>query len=888
MSGNIVYSPNLQAPIGLTPASASIAVVGGSLPNASQNIITPGQYALLLASQSGRLALGMTSTGGALAVPGTLASAIMRLVTPANPAAGGLAVSGSAPSLSIGTSVIGDWSLRSTAAGVVKIASLSTAADLSAYAFAGSETVPPALDTTLVPFGQAGSAKFTISNADTTQSGTLKVPFGQAFAQNSTVWVSFRERMPPEFANLLCPTGDGSVQGFKQAILSGISSSNQAFEVVWESNQNCGGILGYNNSANGFNNWEQAYTPPGLPFDFNFQPSIGNDGAGSISPDSVYSTVNGGTDPDTGLAFSNSATNPRGGTLQQIEWARIGGSYNSQQDPAFAYGLGHPLAGEMRYPVNQWATYTYRIDVGTWGTVSTRLRAYVALEGVGYVKIADVMVRVDSGQDAGYNCIWLLPYYTNRIAGGVSVASRTNNITGVAIRVVGLGTATGAGTLSWNATTKKLTWQQSGGTTGTVRGVASWKRWVNVFTGSGATGYSGGQYLGLEVTNFAALPATNQTDTVTIQSGRLATQTNKAEIIISSNPINATAYNSAGVKIGPTGGFPPSDGSALANFVANMTSGTWAHFSTGDLSHTLTNPLSDDPTVSNGSRGDWDNSHGKFVYIGGGHGTQYQQLTSTYTDATATWDNTDTPPVVSGVNTGSHQFNNQSMNPATGDMFYHMRVGSTCYYRPYSGSWSQLDDGLGSHGQLNGNAFNPFANSGNGAHVFGSLYGIAQYNPNLSSFSTWWAGFSGFNVGDHALGFFDYGSQSVYICGGSSFSGLASVQVSKTGTVTQKGNLPTAVDVPTSTNNPAVVVDGYKTPGGIIRKAMIVKPGGSMWEYDNATGNDTWNVIAGVTAPATPNANNGVFIGCCSVYDCIILMQQSDSLGGCQFEVYKR
>lgn len=443
----------------------------------------------------------------------------------------------------------GDWASRSTAAGVVLAVALNKSSDLTTYAFAGSETVSPVLDTAQAPLGQPASIKFTVDPSDGPQCGTLRIPFGTTFGNGSEVWVSHRERMPPEFAYLVCPTSDNSVQGFKQAIISGPSSSNQAFENVWESNENMGGVLGYNNSNAGFNNWAVGYTAA-TGFDFRFQPFVGNDGSGSVSPDSIYSTVNGGTDPDTGSTFSAS----------QVEWARIGGSYNSQQDAAFAYGLGHPLSGAVRYPVNQWATFTYCIDVGTFGTASSRIRAWVAPEGQPYVKLVDnanVELDIGTGNDGGFGCVWPMPYYTNRVAGGVSVASRTNNITGVTVRVVGLGTAVGAGTLSWNATTKKLTWTQHGGTAGTGRGVSAWKRFVNCFTGSGVTGYGGGQYLGLEITNFAGLPSTNQTDTITIQSGRLSTQTNKAEVIVSSQPINATAFNSAGVQIGPTGGYAP-------------------------------------------------------------------------------------------------------------------------------------------------------------------------------------------------------------------------------------------------------------------------------------------------------------------------------------------
>jgi len=447
----------------------------------------------------------------------------------------------------------GDWAIRSSASGVVIAVPFATSSDLATYSFAGLETTPPALDSARAPFGQAASIKFTIANADGTQSGTLKVPFGTTFGNGQTVWVSHREYMPPEFVFLVCPTNDNSIQGSKLAIISGITSSNQPMENVWENNLQSGGVAGYWNSAvQPFTNWQLPYGGSG---DFNFQPSVLNDGTGTVSPDSVYATVNapGAIDPDTGSAF----------TTGQIAIAKAGGTFFSQSDAAFMFGLGHPLGGMVRYPANQWATYLWRIDIGHYGSPDSRVRCYVAPEGQPYYKLTDnagvqLDTNVAGGGDSGINAVWPMPYYTNRTSGGVSVQSISPSIAAWgAIRVVGLGTVLGAGTLSWNAGTQRFTWAEAGGTAGAPRGVASWKRFVALTTNGGGNAYATAKQLGLEIKNFSALPATNQTYAITIQSGRLATQTNKAELIVSSQPINATAFNAAGVQVGPSGGYVP-------------------------------------------------------------------------------------------------------------------------------------------------------------------------------------------------------------------------------------------------------------------------------------------------------------------------------------------
>ncbi len=198
----------------------------------------------------------------------------------------------------------------------------------------------------------------------------------------------------------------------------------------------------------------------------------------------------------------------------------------------------------MRYPVNQWATYTIRVVVGSFGVSNTRVTLWCAPDGQAYVKLVDKSnVQLADDVDHGFNAAWPLAYYTARLASGFSVASRSNSSLSscTAIRTIGNGSVAGAGTLTYTAATKRFTWAESGGSAGTARGAASWKRFVNCHSSGSSTGnYATSKHLGIEITNFGALPATDQTDIVTIQTGRGTQTTNIAELIVSTQPINAT------------------------------------------------------------------------------------------------------------------------------------------------------------------------------------------------------------------------------------------------------------------------------------------------------------------------------------------------------------
>jgi hypothetical protein len=325
---------------------------------------------------------------------------------------------------------------------------------------------------------------------------------------------------------------------------------------------------------------------------------------------------------------------------------------------------------------------------------------------------------------------------------------------------------------------------------------------------------------------------------------------------------------------------------SLSAFVAAMTSGTWAKWNAGFLSSSLTNPGGTDPVISNGMTLSWDPVNRKSIYYGHGHNGR-QSLTLALNDVTTTWTNTDPVPVAAGLS-DMHQFSGQTCDPARGKIFFHNPYDDQCFYRPSSTTtWSSTSaDPAGSHAQINGAAFNPTVST-QGVAVFGSSYGINQYDPVSNAWTNRWAGFGagGIVVGDFSCGFYDVAAAATYMCGGS--VSLNNVKVPATGSVVNVGNLPTHVGIPTSSNigSVAVIADGYTTPGNTVRKPIIVKPGGSMWEYTSSS--DTWTNLS-KTSPDSGQTNYGIFLGANLTYDCLLLYVQSDAAGSMDAWVYKR
>lgn len=327
--------------------------------------------------------------------------------------------------------------------------------------------------------------------------------------------------------------------------------------------------------------------------------------------------------------------------------------------------------------------------------------------------------------------------------------------------------------------------------------------------------------------------------------------------------------------------------SSLLTLIQGMSSGTWATWSGGVLSASITNPSNDDPVTSNSLNCHWDPVNKRMQFYGKGHGSLYQSLMLDFSDSTNTWINTNPPPSASGLANGAfHQFNGETMDPVTGDLYF-WKFGNVAYRRVAGQtSWSSLGNpSQGDHAQLAGAAFNRYSGA-SGALYVGSLYGIDKWDRTNQTWSQISNG-SGLTLGNHCCGFFDEASQAAYFCGGDS---TANVKIATNGTCTQKNALPVVVDNQTSSNNVGCIVDGYVSAyaptSGIVRKPMIIKPGGNMWEYNSAS--DSWSQIAGVTAPDSTVTNNALFCGYVSTYDCVVMFRQTDAGGGATASVYKR
>jgi chitodextrinase len=79
----------------------------------------------------------------------------------------------------------------------------------------------------------------------------------------------------------------------------------------------------------------------------------------------------------------------------------------------------------FHYQPDVWMTFTYKVSIGTWGTPGSTVQAWATVNGQGYaghmfINQTNLTLNLDGGSvTPGYNTVWLLPYFT----GGYSGAS---------------------------------------------------------------------------------------------------------------------------------------------------------------------------------------------------------------------------------------------------------------------------------------------------------------------------------------------------------------------------------------------------------------------------------------------------------------------------------
>lgn len=314
------------------------------------------------------------------------------------------------------------------------------------------------LDTAVKPTGSSGSCRFNILNADTSASGNVGFYFGElrTFADGDTVWFSYRRRAGADFVYqaFFQDSGHADYTSNKLSILSWHKSSSMPNEVVVNESYGAGVVTGYyQNGLGSFIGVESAQVTACSNSDINAQPSIDR-GANPLT----------GTNPDTGAAWT--ACEQARGRYGSLYSARSNPSAEN-----YRRGFGDPFSGGFRQQPDEWITYTGRVQIGNFGALNNRYTLWAARDGQPYVKVFDGQnIRIGGAGNIPYDVLWLLPYRTYGVGGGRKVASRSNNIPGTTILACSRGLPLGAGTLEYNASTQRFRWAAAGDTFGPVRG----------------------------------------------------------------------------------------------------------------------------------------------------------------------------------------------------------------------------------------------------------------------------------------------------------------------------------------------------------------------------------------------------------------------------------
>lgn len=345
-----------------------------------------------------------------------------------------------------------DWILRSTAAGVEVADRLATSAALTDWIVPDSTQDHVSVDTVVKPLGGTGSFKFDILGTDDTSSGSVCIPFTAVGAGN-VIWYSFRVMCDDIAAyQQWCFNYETAA---KLAILSrdangsSPTGSNQVNEIVASMNYSANTFACY---------WQDGVASsvgPDVAFggsDFIWQPKIDR-GATPLT----------GNDPATGSAWTT-------GTGSKQERARYGGLYSAKSNAEYQQGIGDPISGAVKMQGGQWYTVTFRANIVALGGAGNRISMWVAKDGSPYELIIDSQ-NITLGNGPQYNGVTLLPYVSQRSPGGRQAS--LSGISGVSIVGVGGGTAIGAGSLEYVASTGAFRFKAVNDSYGTARYISA-------------------------------------------------------------------------------------------------------------------------------------------------------------------------------------------------------------------------------------------------------------------------------------------------------------------------------------------------------------------------------------------------------------------------------
>ncbi|MEM9056383.1 MAG: Ig-like domain-containing protein, partial [Pseudomonadota bacterium] len=201
------------------------------------------------------------------------------------------------------------------------------------------------------------------------------------FDEGDEFYVQFRQYIPAYMATHRFLNGNG----WKQAIISHMSGSNQLNEVVLQNTNHRGLVQGYNrNIGGGYPPWDVRASTACSSTDFRIQNAVDN------GPQSI-------------------------GSACENDRARYGGLfwYYSTRPAGWAPGEPDPLTGGFIYYPDEWLTFLVRVRVGTYGQDNHLVQVWAARDGGNYEMLIDRNDIELGGGSKLHNTIWLLPFNTN-------------------------------------------------------------------------------------------------------------------------------------------------------------------------------------------------------------------------------------------------------------------------------------------------------------------------------------------------------------------------------------------------------------------------------------------------------------------------------------------
>lgn len=326
--------------------------------------------------------------------------------------AGTLAASGTLETDGSASDLDADWLARVNAAGVLYTQNFDDPDTLLLDPGAGGSnpaglvwTQPSNVvaETTIKRAG-ARSARVNIPASSGSDPGSLRLPIGSLRGNGSVTYYSYSIYTPEAFLRYKPTYETGGSGGWKSAIVSHTSGSNQPNEVVVQDTNRRGVAQVYWQDGTGFVDGSEGRTTPGPPTDtgnFAFQTGVDRGAPASPATDDEYESR-------YGLLYSND--NHPGGD-------------NSAAPGSDSFSAGFPyskaLIAAPTWKINGWNAIKLKVTIGTMGTASSRVEAWFCRPGEAWVKIQDRSNITLGNANGGHNCVWLLPYETDRAPSSV-------------------------------------------------------------------------------------------------------------------------------------------------------------------------------------------------------------------------------------------------------------------------------------------------------------------------------------------------------------------------------------------------------------------------------------------------------------------------------------